>query len=181
MTKRYVALLRGINVGGKHIVPMKMLAEMFASAGCDQVRTFIQSGNVVFAASPAVTQKIAQHIGDEIRKRLGHDAPVVVRSAEQFAQVIKNNPFSTRKDYSNFSHVLFCAGKLSPGNVNLLDPQRSPGDEIVCRGQEIYLWLPNGAGKTKLTNAYFDAKLKTICTQRNWRTVVKLGEMLSQA
>ena len=178
MTKIYVALLRGINVGGKHLVPMKMLAEMFADAGCEQVQTYIQSGNVVFTASPAVVRDISEVIGKEIRKRLGHEAPVVVRSAEQFAQVVENNPFAERPDYSNFSHVLFCADKLSPANVKKLDPRRSPGDEIVCREQEIYLWLPNGAGRSKLTNAYFDAKLVTICTQRNWRTVVRLREML---
>jgi len=178
MAKNYVALLRGINVGGKHPVPMKMLTEMFASAGCEQVRTYIQSGNVVFSASPAVAQEIAEAIRKEIRKRLGHETPVVLRSAEQFAKVVQGNPFTERKDYTNFSHVLFCADKLSPVNVKKLDPQRSPGDEIVCQGQEVYLWLPNGAGKSKLTNAYFDAKLETICTQRNWRTVVRLSEML---
>lgn len=177
-TKNYVALMRGINVGGKHLVPMKMLAEMFAGAGCEQVRTYIQSGNVVFAASPAVAREIAERIGREIRKRLGHEAPVVVRSAEQFAAVIENNPFAKRKDFENFSHVLFCADKLSPANVKKLDPQRSPGDEFVCHEQEIYLWAPHGVGKTKLTNAYFDAVLKTICTSRNWRTVMKLKAML---
>jgi uncharacterized protein (DUF1697 family) len=179
MKTSYVALLRGINVGGKHLVPMKMLAEMFDSAGCEQVRTFIQSGNVVFTASPAVAREIAERIGNEIRKRLGHEAPVVLRSAEQFAEVTKNNPFSKRKEYENFSHVLFCAHKLSPANVKKLDAGHSPGDEFVCHAQEIYLWLPTGAGKTKLTNAYFDSKLETICTQRNWRTVMKLSEMLS--
>jgi uncharacterized protein (DUF1697 family) len=177
-TKNYVALVRGINVGGKHLVPMKMLAEMFASAGCEHVQTYIQSGNVVFAASAAVAREIAECIGKEIRKRLGHEAPVVLRSAEQFEQVVEQNPFSKRTDFENFSHVLFCAHKLSPANIKTLDVGRSPGDEFVCKGQEIYLWLPNGAGKTKLTNAYFDAKLETICTQRNWRTVMKLKAML---
>ena len=177
-TKMYVALLRGINVGGKHIVPMKMLAEMFTCAGCERVQTYIQSGNVVFAASPAVAREIAESTGQEIRKRLGHEAPVIVRSSEQFARVIENNPFAERKDFENFSHVLFCADKLSPAKVKALDPQRSRGDEFVCSGQEIYLWAPNGVAKTKLTNAYFDGVLKTICTGRNWRTVGKLGEML---
>jgi uncharacterized protein (DUF1697 family) len=178
MMKTYVALLRGINVGGKHSVPMKMLAEMFTDAKCEQVQTYIQSGNVVFKASPAVAREISEVIGRGIRTRLGHEAPVVLRSAEQFEQVVVNNPFAQRKDFENFSHVLFCEDKLSPSNVKKLDPQRSPGDECVCRGQEIYLWLPNGAGKSKLTNAYFDTKLETICTQRNWRTVMKLKEMM---
>jgi uncharacterized protein (DUF1697 family) len=179
-TKTYVALLRGINVGGKHLVPMKMLAEMFARAGCADVRTYIQSGNVVFAASPAVAKEIAGQIGKEIRKRLGHEVPVVVRSAEQFARVIEHNPFAGRKEFENAAHVLFCTDKLSTANVKRLDPQRSPGDEFVCREQEIYLWAPNGVGKTKLTNAYFDGVLGTICTGRNWRTVMKLKAMLSE-
>lgn len=177
-TKMYVALLRGINVGGKHVVPMKLLAEMFANGGCEKVRTYIQSGNVVFTASPAVARSIAECVGKEICKRLGHEAPVVLRSAEQFAQVIGRNPFAKRKDFENFSHVLFCSEKLLPSNVKKLNPQRSPGDEFVCREQEIYLWAPNGVGKTKLTNAYFDGVLKTISTGRNWRTVMKLQSML---
>lgn len=177
-TKMYVALLRGINVGGKHIVPMKVLAEMFAKAGCQQVQTYIQSGNVVFAASPAAADTISEAIAKEIRKRFGHDAPVVVRSAEEIKQVVANNPFAKRKDFENFSHVVFCSSKLKPANVKNLDPSRSPGDECECNGQEVYLWLPNGAGKSKLISAYLDKTLATIGTQRNWRTVVKLRDML---
>jgi uncharacterized protein (DUF1697 family) len=179
MAKTFVALLRGINVGGKHSVPMKMLAEIFAGAGCEHVQTFIQSGNVVFTATAAVAAKVPHVIGEQIRKRLGHEAPVVVRSAEQFEQVVANNPFSKRQDFENFSHVLFCADKLAASAVKQLDPKRSPSDEFECCGQEIYVWLPNGAGKTKLTNAYFDRVLATICTQRNWRTVMKLNEMMN--
>lgn len=178
MAKMFVALLRGINVGGKHIVPMKTLAELFTAGGCEQVRTFIQSGNVVFAATPAVVAKIPQLIGDAIRKRLGHEAPVVLRSAEQLERVIASNPFAKRKEFENFSHVLFCADKLAPSAVKRLDASRSPGDELAGGQQEIYVWLPNGAGKSKLTNAYFERTLGTICTQRNWRTVMKLSEMM---
>lgn len=178
MAKMFVAFLRGINVGGKHIVPMKTLAEMFTAAGCEQVRTFIQSGNVVFAATPVVAAKVPAVIGNQIRKQLGHEAPVVLRSGEQFERVIAENPFAKRKDFENWSHVLFCADKLSPTAVKLLDASRSPGDELACGVQEIYVWLPNGAGKSKLTNAYFDRTLGTICTQRNWRTVRKLSEMM---
>lgn len=176
--KRYVALLRGINVGGKHSVPMRQLAEMFSGAGATEVRTFIQSGNVVFAATPTIAKTIPGTINEAIRKKLGHEVPVVMRSAEKFREALARNPFAKRKDFANFSHLLFCADKLSMANVKKLDAARSPGDEFACSEQEIYLWAPNGVGQTKLTNAYFDRVLETVCTQRNWRTAMKLSEML---
>ena len=178
MAKAYVALLRGINVGGKHSVPMKLLAQMFADAGCERVQTYIQSGNVVFAASSAVAAKIPKEICNAIRKKLGHEVPVVVRTAEQMKKVVAGNPYSTRKDFENFSHVVFFADQFSPANIRQLDPERSPGDEFHCAACEVYLWLPNGAGKTKLTSAYLDKILASVGTQRNWRTVVKLNGML---
>lgn len=180
MTKHHVALLRGINVGGRHSVPMKLLAEMFGDAGCENVQTYIQSGNVVFSASTAVVAKVPTVISEAIRKKLGHEVPVVVRTAEQMKEVIAGNPFAKRKDFDNFSHVVFFSGKFSPTNVGQLDPERSPGDEFSCSGCEVYLWLPNGAGQTKLNSSYLDKTLAGIGTQRNWRTVVKLDQMLRE-
>jgi len=180
MTKHYVALLRGINVGGKHSVPMKLLATMFGDAGCENVKTYIQSGNVVFSASSAVAGKVPTLISKSIAKELGHEVPVVVRTAEQMKKIVAGNPFAKRKDFDNFSHVVFFNNKFAPANIKQLDPKRSPGDEFCCSECEVYLWLPNGAGQTKLNCAYLDKKLAGIGTQRNWRTVVKLGEMLSE-
>ena len=180
MTKPYVALLRGINVGGKHSVPMKLLATMFNDAGCENVQTYIQSGNVVFSAPAAVVAKLPAAISQAIQKQLGHEVPVVIRTADQMKNVIAGNPFAERKDFSDFSHVVFFSGRFSPTNIQQLDPKRSPGDEFQCRECEVYLWLPNGAGRTKLNSTYLDKTLAGTGTQRNWRTVVKLDQMLSE-
>ena len=89
----YLALLRGINVGGKNKLPMKDLAEMFLKAGCSEVRTFIQSGNVLFNAPAKVAKQIARTVPEQIDKRFGHRPPFVIRTAEQLAVVAANNPF----------------------------------------------------------------------------------------
>ena len=174
----YLALLRGINVGGKNTLPMKDLAEMFLKAGCTEVRTFIQSGNVLFNAPAKVAKQIARTVPEQIDKRFGHRPPFVIRTAEQLAVVAANNPFLQTGAAENIVHVLFLADAPDAGRVEGLDPERSSPDAFAVRGAEMYLYLPNGGAKTKLTNAYFDSKLATISTVRNWRTVTTLLEVM---
>ena len=174
--KEYLALLRGINVGGKNKLPMKDLAAMFRDAGCTAVETFIQSGNVLFDAPPAVARQIPAIIPAQIEKRFGHRPPFVMRTAGQLAAVVANNPFPP--SHEDQLHVMFLAGTPDAARIKSLDPERSKPDSFLVRGAEIYLHLPNGGGSTKLTNAYFDSKLATISTIRNWRTVTKLNQLL---
>lgn len=171
---RYVALLRGINVGGKNMLPMKALAEMFEVAGCAEVVTYIQSGNVVFNASAPLAKRMSKLISLAIAAQLGMRVPVVVRSAAEMAAAVRGNPFA---EPVTGLHVMFLGEAPSEGAVAGLDGNRSPGDQFVVVGAEIYLALGNGAGNTKLTNAYFDTKLKTVSTMRNLRTVLTLTEM----
>lgn len=166
-----VALLRGINVGGKNLLPMKALAAVFESAGARDVETYIQSGNVVFTGGDAGAK-----VSKAIAKRFGVDVPVVIRTAAEMAAIVKAAPFDP-----GTMHVGFLADKPAAAAVKALDPERSPGDTFVVRGREVYLNLPNGVAKTKLTNAWFDAKLATVCTIRNWRTVLALNELASRA
>jgi uncharacterized protein (DUF1697 family) len=175
----HVAFLRGINVGGKHIVPMKDLAAMFAAAGCDDARTYIQSGNVVYRASAAVAQRVAAEVMDAIAARWGFEAPVVTRSAAEIAAIVRGNPFHTRGVDPKTLHVGFLLDRPSKARVAALDPDRSPPDAFVVRGSEVYLHLPNGTARSKLTSQYFDSTLATIITVRNWNTVRKLLEMVS--
>jgi uncharacterized protein (DUF1697 family) len=170
----YLALLRGINVGGKNKLPMSALHDLFASAGCRDVRTYIQSGNVIFRADPTVVASLPGVISMQIAERFGYRMPTVLRTAEQMGDVIRNNPFLTQGAPEDALHVLFLAGRPNARDIAVLDPDRSPPDTFVVRGQEIYLRLPNGVGRTKLTNDYFDTKLGTTSTGRNWRTVTKL-------
>lgn len=169
-----IALLRGINVGGKNKLPMKNLVVLFQDAGCNNVRTYIQSGNVLFEASARVLGRLPNTIKGAIKRNFGYDVPVVIRSATQLAEIVRKNPFVKRGEDEARLHVMFLADKPPPALFKQLDPHRSDPDEFVVRGADIYLCLPNGAAKTKLTNAYFDSKLKTVSTGRNWRTVNKL-------
>jgi uncharacterized protein (DUF1697 family) len=179
MLATYVALLRGVNVGGKNMLPMKELGEIFTAAGCAAVRTFIQSGNVVFRAAPSLAARLPRSIPTRIEERFGHKPPVILRSAEQLSATVRANPFLQAGAEEQMLHVLFLADEPAPELVQKLDPARSPPDTFAVRGQDVYLCLPNGAARTKLTNAYFDSKLSTISTGRNWRTVLKLRDLMA--
>ncbi|MCC6524897.1 MAG: DUF1697 domain-containing protein, partial [Polyangiaceae bacterium] len=173
----HVALLRGINVGGKNKLPMKELVPLFEQAGCRAVRTYIQSGNVVFRAARARAASVPEIVAEAIRARLGFRAPVVLRTADELGELARGNPFVRSGADVGALHVVFLAERPTASRVAALDPGRSPPDELVVRGREIYLLLPNGVARTKLTNAYFDATLATTSTVRNWRTVLALLEM----
>ncbi len=178
MTTPYVALLRGINVGGKNKLPMSDLRALFAEAGCEDVQTYIQSGNVLFRAEPGVAATLPETIAARIADRFGYRTPVVLRSAAELDAVIRNNPFIAQGASEDELHVYFLAGKPDAARVAALDPDRSPPDTFAVRGQEVYLRLPHGMGRTKLTNDYIDRTLRTTSTARNWRTVTKLRAMM---
>lgn len=176
----FVALLRGINVGGKNKLPMKELVVMFEREGCTKVRNYIQSGNVVFEAAPSVVTALPGRLEKAISRRFAYDVPILVRSAAELATVVGTNPFVRPGVDPKRLHVAFLADSPAKSHVSSLDGARSPGDEFTLLGREIYLHLPNGAGKSKFTNAYFDSKLKTTSTIRNWATVNRLLQMTAE-
>jgi uncharacterized protein (DUF1697 family) len=178
-SNRFVALMRGINVGGKNMLPMKDLVAMFEKAGCTDVKNYIQSGNVVFTASPNVAKSIASVIAKEIEKRFKLTVPVVIRSHGEIRVVVSSNPFLKAGVDVERLHVVFLKDRPSKETAEILDPNRSPGDSFVVHGADIFLSITSAA-KTKLTNAYLDSKLKTVSTGRNWRTVLKLHAMLDE-
>jgi uncharacterized protein (DUF1697 family) len=173
----YVALLRGINVGGRNLLPMVELTSLFAAAGCGDVAAYIQSGNVVFRARRALADRIPTLIAEAVLGRFGFRAPVVIRSAAELRRVADGNPYLAGDAEDRTLHVAFLADLPGAARVAALDANRSPPDEFAVRGREIYLRLPNGAGRTRLTNQYFDSALSTTSTLRNWRTVLKLAEL----
>ena len=175
---KHVALLRGINVGGKNRLPMKDLAEIFAKAGCRNVTTYLQSGNVIFSAPASLLKRIPEVVSKDIAKRFGYQIPVLVRSSEEIAQIIRDNPFLQAGKPEETLHVYFLADLPIALAIKSLDPNRSAPDVFCVRNREVYLHLPNGMAATKLTNTYFDSKLSTTSTARNWATVLKLYEML---
>lgn len=171
----HVALLRGVNVGGKNKLPMKALVALFEDLGCEAVRTYIQSGNVLFEAKS--TEGLADRIAARIEADHGLRVPVVLRTAEALARIRGDNPFPDADPKA--LHVMFLRDAPAPANVRALDPDRSPGDAFVVRGANVYVCCPNGVARTKLTNAWFDAQLGTVSTGRNWRTLGKLIELSS--
>lgn len=178
MSATYVALLRGINVGGKNKLPMSDLRDMFTEVGCRDARSYIQSGNVIFRADPAVVASLAGSVTARIAERFGYRVPVLLRTADEIGAVIRHNPFLAAGAAEETLHVVFLADRPSTRSVASLDPDRSPPDAYTVHGREIYLHLPNGAARTKLTTAYFDTNLATTSTVRNWRTVVTLFALM---
>ena len=172
-----VALLRGINVGGKNKVLMRDLAAMFSEAGCDEVRTYIQSGNVVFRAGPALARRVPDLVCEAIAARFGYRVPVLTRTAGELAAILRVNPFLGRGADPRQLHVGFLADRPEAAAVDALDPDRSPPDEFVVIGREVYSYCPQGFAGTKLTTRYFESNLSTTMTARNWKTVLKLHEL----
>ena len=178
MTQTYVALLRGINVGGRNKLPMAELKSLVQDLGGCSVRTYIQSGNVVFEADADLGSAVSEGIAE----RHGLKVPVVLRTAEEVASVVASNPFlveDPRLDAKTL-HVAFLADEPTAEQAASLDPERSPPDAFRVVGKTVYLHYPNGLARSKLTNAYLDSKLKTVSTVRNWNTCLKLVEMAAQ-
>lgn len=173
---KHVALLRGINVGGKAKLPMRDLAAIFAACGPAEVETYIQSGNVVFTA--AQPEAVVAAVTLEIARVYGYPGRIVLRSAEEFAAAYDANPFAQAGAPAETLHVYFLADCPDAQAVKALDAERSPGDSFVVLGREVYLHLPQGMARTKLTNSYFDTKLGTVSTARNWNTVSTLLKMM---
>lgn len=174
----YVALLRGINVGGKNKISMQSLASIFVGVGCRDVRTYIQSGNVLFAADLALVDQLPARVSAEIRRTGGLQVPVIVRSGLEFQRIASSNPFVESGMATDRLHVAFLATVPDTVTIGELDPRRSPPDEYAVRGGEIYLYCPGGLARTKYTNEYFDRTLRTTSTIRNWNTVLKLRGMI---
>jgi uncharacterized protein (DUF1697 family) len=173
----YAALLRGINVGGKNMLPMKDLVALCEQAGCARVRTYINSGNVIFDSSAAAAPRIGAAVTKAVEARFGFRSPVIIRSAAELDDVVNNNPFLLAGSPEELLYVSFLLALPAADRVAALDPDRSPPDRFEVRRGEIFVLCPNGAARTKLTNAWFDSKLATVSTGRNWRTVCKLCDM----
>lgn len=176
--ERYVALMRGINLLHHKRISMPDLAALFTDVGCREVRTYIQSGNVVFAAPKKVVTALPRTLPEALQRNHGFSAAVVLRSGAEMQAVLAGWPFAEVEE--NHQHVMFLDGVPTAAAIATLDPNRSPGDEFRVVGREIYLRLPNGVGNSKLNNQFFDSRLKMTSTGRNWRTVRALAEMAQE-
>jgi uncharacterized protein (DUF1697 family) len=176
----YVALLRGINLLGHRRISMPALEAIFTSSGAKNVRSYIQSGNIIFDAPAGALKKIAAHVENEVNDGHGFRCIFNSRNAAEMAAIVAANPFRKKVCDGKTLHVVFLADAPSADKIARLDPNRSLGDEFRVTGREVYLYLPNGMARTKLSNQWLDSKLKTMSTVRNWNTVNKLAEMMAE-
>jgi uncharacterized protein (DUF1697 family) len=175
--RAYVALLRGINVGGNHMLPMRELVPMFAELGCKEAAHYIQSGNVVLRATEAVAEKLPAALGKKIEAAYGFAVPITLRSSTELEDTVAKNPFAVEGADIKALYVAFLGAEPSAEKVAALDPNRSPPDAFAVIGRAIYLHFPSGnIARTKLSDAFF-AKLGVTSTTRNWKTVHKLRAM----
>jgi uncharacterized protein (DUF1697 family) len=172
----YVVMLRAVNVGRGRAVPMAPLRDAITGAGHADVRTYVQSGNVVLRsrASPA---GVARSVHDIVAADFGLDVAVVVRTAAEMADVAAHNPFvRADADPGRQLHVAFLADRPAAAAVAAVDPHRAAPEELRVRNREVYLWCPDGMGRSKVMVGV-ERGLGTPATVRNWRTVLELTRM----
>jgi uncharacterized protein (DUF1697 family) len=171
----YIAILRGINVGGKRMIKMDALKQLFASLGFSKVETYIQSGNVFFQCKKTSEEKLATTIAKEIENVFGFDVPTIVTNAEDLKQIVANNPFAKdKKKQAEYFHVTFLATTPTKENIGSVEKLTFGDDAFAIMDKAVYLYCPNSYSNSKLTNGFFETKLKVIATTRNWKTCNEL-------
>lgn len=177
---RFVALLRGVNVGGHRIIPMEKLRGSCERMGLESVRTYIQSGNIVFE-SDARASVLCASISGRIQRDFGFEVPVVIRSERELSRTLKANPFLKEKGIEpSRLYVAFLSEVPRPSLVEALKKMDFGRDRFCHRGAEMYLHYPVSAAKTKLSNLALERILEVAATTRNWNTVNKLVEMMAE-
>lgn len=174
MTTRYVALLRGINLGPSRRIAMPALREALTKRGYEEVKTLLASGNVVLD-STLPEAELAAGLTTAIEEDFGLDVPVVVRTGAELADVLATDPFGdVATDTSRYS-VTFLPEPPDRGRVAALPP--AEGGEYTVKGRELYLWLPDGMANSEMAKWKWDRLLGVAGTNRNWNTVGKLAEL----
>ena len=178
----YVALLRGVNVSGKKPIRMSDLRECCLALGLRDVRTYLQSGNVVLDAERTEARKLAATLAATIAKTFGHDVGVLVLSAPELNRVAATNPLRppASGDAQTLYHATFLFEPVPAHRFRLLTLPARPNEKAVLRERVVLLYCPNGYGKTKLNNTFFEKALGVVVTTRNWRTVLALRDLCRQ-
>jgi len=175
---RYVALLRGINVNGQKMVKMDLLKNIFEEMRFENVKTYIQTGNVIFDSQEGQKDFLCNEIKDKIKQTLEFEVPIILKEIEQLEAVICDNPFGNRNLLENEKlHVTFLESEPSSEVADILKDYKEDKDEIILQGENVYILCKNGYGKTKFTNSFLESKLKVKGTTRNFNTINKIVEL----
>jgi uncharacterized protein (DUF1697 family) len=184
---RYIALLRGINVGGNTMIKMAELKAVFEECGFENVVTYINSGNIAFnCKSPRVSKgdppnaaekKLTETIEQAIEKRFAKQIPVMIREQPAFAEILANNPYEGQFESHKAMHVLFLREEMPADKLEQLLAAAPEGEGYTVIGRELYCHLPKGVIDSLLGKSFLEKKLKLAVTGRNWRTVEKLATL----
>jgi uncharacterized protein (DUF1697 family) len=177
--KTFIALFRGINIGGHNKLPMKELVAVLEALGLQNIRTCIQSGNVVFQSKSTDTAKLSAQIGAAIRKSHGFAPQVLLLDAARLEKVIKANPFPEAESAGNTLHFIFLAATPPGPDLAGIEKVRAASERCELKGDVFYLHAPDGVGRSKLV-ANMERLLGVPVTGRNWNTVRKLAEMAGE-
>jgi uncharacterized protein (DUF1697 family) len=174
-------MLRGINVSGQKMVKMEKLRETFEALGFSRVRTYVQSGNVVFETSKTSEQVLPKKIGERIQKDFGFSVPLILRTSGEMKGIVSNNPFLKQAGIDQARlHVTFLSELPGKTTLEKLDSLNASPDQYRVMRREIYLYCPTGYGRTKLSNNAIEELLGVHATTRNWKSVNTLAEMSSE-
>lgn len=172
----WILLLRGINVGGKNLLPMRELVEVLESLGLEEVRTYVQSGNAVFRASGAVPARLGDKVAAAIEERKGFRPHVLLLPADRLERAVRGNPFPEAEAEPGRLHLFFLDSAPESPDLDGLEATRAPTERFHLAADVFYLHAPDGIGRSKLA-AKAERLLGVPATARNWRTVQKLREM----
>lgn len=178
----YIALLRGINVTGHNKIKMTELKQLFIDSGFSEVVTYIQSGNVIFQSEQLDILKIEQIIIKAVEKQFGYSIKVLVVTKSQLAAIFNSNPFIERENIDTTKlYVTLLSNQPEIDGIEQIEGLTATNDDAFkVIDKSVYLYCPNGYGRTKLNNNLFEKKLKSSATTRNWKTITKLIELSNQ-
>lgn len=174
----FITMLRGVNMTGHNTIKMTRLADMFRQLGYADAETYIQSGNIVFSCQNRNIDYVSSEIRKAILSEFNLNIAVITRTSDEMRKIILANPYLQEPNFDpSKMAVLFLETKPSEEQILKVADIDYPPDKFQIKGCEIYIYCPNGFGKTKLYTNFFEAKMKVIGTARNWNTVNKLLEM----
>ncbi|GAA1415918.1 DUF1697 domain-containing protein [Catellatospora coxensis] len=177
---RYAGLLRGINVGGNKKIAMADLRKLVEGLGHSDVKTLLQSGNVVFSSDSPDQAALAAELERAIEAELGMSVGCLVRDGADLARIIAADPLGEVADNPSRQFVVFLSGAVDQAKLAEVEALAKPGERLAAGEREVHMWLPDGAAETKLTHLAFQKRLGvTVATARNWNTVTKLATLLA--
>ena len=172
-----ISMLRGVNVGGHNKIKMDALRDLYGALGLRDAQTYVQSGNVVFRSDAKNIAPLAKRIEDAIESKFGFRPSVILRTTTDLRDVVASNPFAERRDIDGSKLlVTFLAAAPSPQACDEILRIKTDGEEVRIVGRELYIYFPDGMGRSKVWPA-IEKALKKSGTGRNWNTVTKLLEM----